>query len=459
MPDDAPPLVVIGADVLPMDKPGVLSDQTIVIRDGRIVAMGARASVPVPVGATEIDGTGRFLLPGLADMHAHLADRPAASPDPVDLVVRSQLLSYLATGVTLVRNMRGSDAHRDYRRLVQDGSVTGPRIFTTTNFIDGPDGTWSRSLVVTTADEARAAVEQAVSAGYDQVKVYHSLSPEAYAAIMETAARLGIRAVGHVPLSVGIDAALAARQYSIEHLRGYDFDGVRPEALTLDGGRNAERFTALQRMSPGRMRQLAAATASAGTWNCPTLVLDQMLFDVDLRNRILQDERIGLVLPEIRTRIDSNHLDKIFSAEAKQALRTSLPYRYQLVRMLQEAGAGLLVGTDTPVPFLVPGLTPIDEIQHLVAAGLSPFEALHAATAAPARFLGIAADSGTVAAGMRADLILLEANPLEDVSNLWRLVGVIRDGRWLARSTLEAELQRLVRSAPGPAGMSMEAAP
>ncbi len=444
----ARPLAFIGVTVVPMDRERELPDETVLVQDGRIAAVGPRADVAVPRGAARIDGRRLYLLPALADMHAHLSEYVTDTREDKRAVVRAELLLYLATGVTLVRNMAGSPDHLDLRARVAAGEITGPRIFTTTPIIDGANPVWPFAVKLTEASQAGALVEGFVSQGYDQVKVYNGLTLEAYAALMDAAAKRGIRVVGHVPLSVGIGGALAAGQYSIEHQRGYDFDGVRPQALILNGGRNAERFGSWQHMSDERMRELVAKTVAAGTWNCPTFVVDDMMSDREKRAALLGQDLVRYLRPETRAEIVSNELDAMFPAEASAALRASFPVRYRMLKLLSDAGAGLLVGTDSMVPYLLPGFTPIDEMQHFVSAGLSPFAALRAATSAPARFMGIDAEAGTIAVGKRADLLLLEADPLRDIANLWRQRGVVLAGRWLPRNEIRRMLEELAATYP-----------
>src|SRR5258708_5837639 len=234
-------LAFIGVTVLPMDRERELPDQTVLANDGRIAAAGPRAQVVVPRGTARIDGRRLYLLPGLADMHAHLSEYLTGTSEDKRAVVRAELLLYVATGVTLVRNMAGSPDHLDLRARVAAGEIIGPRIFTTTPIIDGANPVWPFAAKLTEASQADSLVEGFVRQGYDQVKVYNGLTLEAYAALMDAAAKRGIRVVGHVPFAIGIDGAIAAGQYSIEHQRGYDFDGVRPQALILNGGRKAER--------------------------------------------------------------------------------------------------------------------------------------------------------------------------------------------------------------------------
>ena len=159
--------------------------------------------------------------------------------------------------------------------------------------------------------------------------------------------------------------------------------------------------------------------------------------------RVARHELIRYVHPDVRATILKNDLDEMFPEDANEALRKSFPQRYELLKMLSDAGAGLLIGTDTMVPYLVPGFTPIDEMKHFVKAGLRPYHALRAATADPARFLGIEGESGTIGLGKRADLVLVDANPLEDPSNLWRLTGVMLNGRWLPRADLHRMLEEM----------------
>ncbi len=432
----AAPVALIGVNVIPMDDERVLPGQTVLIKDGRISQIGPASAVAIPRGATRIDGRGRYLLPGLADMHAHLSGYVTAPNADKFGIARAEMLLYVATGVTLVRNMAGSPDHLEYRRRVAAGEMLGPRIFTATPVVDGPNPVWPFSIKMTDTADADALVEGFVADVYDQIKVYNELPRAAYAALMDAAAKRGLKVVGHVPFSIGIDGALAAGQYSIEHQRGYDYDGVRPQALLINGGRNAERFSSWQHMSDDRMRDLVRKTVAAGTWNCPTFVVDDMLSNADKRADVARSDLIRYVHPDTRATILSNELDQMFPPDASAAIRASFSQKEKLLKMLSDAGAGLLVGTDTVVPYLVPGFTPIDEMRWFVDAGLTPYQALRAATSVPAQFLGIDSDSGTIAVGKRADLLLVDANPLVDIGNLWRQSGVLLNGRWLARAEI-----------------------
>lgn len=440
----SPGVAFVGVNVVPMNSERVLADQTVVVRDRKIVALGPRSAVALPHGITRIDSRGRYLVPGLADMHAHLAGPASYAQSNKDTVTRTELLLYVATGVTLVRNMSGSPALLEYRRQILADTLLGPRIFSATNVVDGANQVWPFAFRMDRPDQAEPFVAAAVRDGYDQIKVYHELSREVYAALFDAAEKHKIKVVGHVPFSVGIDGALASGQYSIEHQRGYDFDAVRPQAFAINHGLNAERLSSLQRMSDERMRDLVRKTVAAGVWNCPTFVINDLLERPEHRAAVARHPLLRYVPAEVRAAVAGNDVDDLFPRDAIAAQRASLPQRYKLLKMLSDAGAGLLIGTDTPVPYLVPGFTPIDEMQRFVDAGLSPYQALSAATSGPARFLGIDSESGTIAIGKRADLLLVDANPLEDIAHLWRQSGVMVNGRWLPKSEIHRLLDALI---------------
>lgn len=443
-PLSAEPVVFEGVTLIPMDEERVLENQTVVVNEGRIVAIGDSDMIKAPVGAQVIAGEGRYLMPGLSDMHAHIAGYELDSTAAADTraLARNQFLLYLAGGVTLLRDTGGSPGHVDYARQIESGELLGPDFFFTSRILEGEDAVWDFSTKVTEVEQVEPLIASFAENGYWGVKVYHTLSDPVYRAIMETAAHYELPVVGHVPFETGIEEVLKLGQFSIEHLRGYDFDGVDLAHLKETGGRTPLRFGAIRRMSEARRTELVALTKASGTWNTPTLAVNRLMFDAKLRASLAEHPRFGLLHPAIQETVNNfNGLDAIFLPETKQALAEAYEPSQALVKALDDAGAGLLVGTDSSVPAYLPGFTVIDEIKSFVDAGISPYSALKAATIAPAQSLGIADTHGTVAVGKVANLLLLEANPLDDVDALWRLEGVVIGGRWYRLTELEALLR------------------
>ncbi len=364
---------IMHANVIPMDSERVLRDHTIVVTGNRIAAVAPDGAIALPEGTPMIDAGGAYVTPGLIDSHVHIR--------------RSELDDYVHAGITSVRNMWGYQALPATMRLIEDGTLLGPTIYSASQGIDASPGVWPETQFVDEPSQADAVVAAQVAAGWRFLKVYNSLSLESYDAIVASAQARGIRFAGHVSNQVPIEHALDSGQASIEHLRGYDF------ALQ----RNPGGAAAWANVDVSLLPALAAHTAAAGTWNCPTIAV----FDVLLRN----------VDAPTRERAIAN--------------------RAAVIQGLHQAGARLLAGTDSGIDLAVPGASIHVELAGLVAAGLSPYEALRAATSGGAEFLEAAAEIGTIAAGRRADLLLVESNPLEDLAALRSIRTVILRGSWI----------------------------
>jgi len=423
-----------------MDVRGVLEHQTVLVRDQRIAAIGDVARVPVPPASARIDGRGRYLLPGLVDMHVHYND-----PRYTTL--------FLANGVTTVRNMWGAPAHLRSRDAIASGAALAPAIYTCGPITDGDPPVWEGSIVVRTAAEAEAAVAGQAAAGYDFIKVYDSLALDAYDGVMRAAQRHGIRVVGHVPLAVGLSHALAAGQASIEHLTGYllalqsDDSPHRPTPVP------AQRYTIGRYAERERIPEVVASTLAAGAWNCVTLVVLEKTSRLDGYSALREAPELRYLPPALVDGWDpaKDFRFKDTTPAAFDDMRTGVDVRRELTRALHEAGARILLGTDTPNPFVVPGFSIHEELRLLVDAGLTPYEALRAGTAAAAEFLHGSDEFGSVREGLRADLVLAEANPLDDVANAARRAGVMVRGRWLPEAELRSMLDDLAQAIHAPA--------
>lgn len=427
-----------GVTVLPMTGGAALANRTVVVRDGRIAAV-AEAGDGVPGGVTVIDGAGKFLIPGLADMHVHISSsRPTAGepePDEAEALKRSReyLFTFLTSGVTSVRNMAGIPRHLVLREEVASGATLGPRISTAGPILE-QRFTWpglkAIGRLVRSVDEARAAVLEGERDGYDFVKVYNDLDAEIYDTIVQTSRERGLKMVGHVAFAKGLAGALAAKQDSIEHLRSYDFAAdIRPDAP-------GKRFEGWLHTSDARMAELAARTAEAGVWNVPTLVTEAGIAPDG--EQPLRQDLDGLV-QWLATMIATDNMGSVFSNEQRRAIKDGARPRMRMVKALYDAGARLMVGTDCPACGTVPGRSLVRELELFVEAGIPPLAAIRCATAEAAAFQG-RNDMGAVEAGKLADLVLLDADPTDDIGALRRIAGVTTAGRWLSAAEMRARV-------------------
>ena len=427
----------VGADVVPMDSERLLPDQTVLVRGDRILKIGPESEVDV-TGAARIDAHGLYLMPGLADMHVHLLEGAAYYP------------LFLANGVTTVRNMAGGPGFARLRDDVNAGKALGPSIYTAGPLIDSSPPVWPGSDVVKTPEEAARVVQAQKQAGYDFLKAYDNLQVPEYEALMAAAGRYGMRVAGHVSPNVGLERVLADRQWSIEHLTGY-FEWLQrpgspflrdrqaPQTFPHPAHLLAERQALTEWVDPARIPEIATATAKAGAWNVPTLVAMRNMTPPEGREAAWERPGMSYATAMLKTWWNS---DEGYSAKDWDDKRRGDALRLQLVKALHDAGARLLVGTDSPHPFVMPGWSVHDELANFVAAGLSPYEALRAATADAAEFMGTPGEFGVVAVGARADLRLVKGNPLQDVGNAARIVGVMVRGRWLPAGELKNLLDR-----------------
>lgn len=418
----------VGVHVVPMDSERILRDQTVIVREGRIAAVGPVGSTAVPDGAQRIESRGRYLMPGLADMHGHLPPFEGTEGDAADIHMRL----YLANGVTTVRGMQGHPAHIQLRERVARGDLTGPTIVAGSPPIHGKNA----------ADAAAAAalVAEHKKAGFDLLKVWEGLSPDAYTGLMDAARSAGLPVAGHVTATVGLDRALAARQASIEHLDGYLQALVRKDSPVPPPGSQVVLGPVLQHIDESRMKELAARTREAGVYNTPTLELFKIVVSEETPEPFLAWPEMRYISPALRAQFAKQKAGTAGIPAPSDERKRYVDLRNKMTKALADAGAGLLIGPDSPQMFLVPGFATHREIRAFVAAGLSPYQALLAATRSPAQHLRQSEQFGTVAAGRRADLLLLDADPLADIGNLEKRAGLMLRGRWFEPAQLQKML-------------------
>ena len=410
--------------VIPMDRERVLAGQTVVVRDGRIAQIGASSAVNVPAGATHVDGAGKFLMPGLAEMHGHLTANYLPDAARTDI-----LYLYIANGVTTVRAMLGNPQAITTRDAIAAGKLLGPKLYVAGPALNG-------KVAPTPEDGARTVREQKQT-GYDLLKILGGMPPEVYDSILRTAHSLKIDVAGHVPGEVGVLGALEARQRSIDHLDQY----IPALKLAPDTPREEE---------DRRIAELAQLTAKSGVWNVPTMYLWDLFHNAEngqmLRERLTETR----YLP--RTMIDEwteskdgrlrppNDTPTGVGAFGQTGLRV-MELRRKIFKALKAANAPIALGTDSPQMFSVPGFSTHRELKLMVdELGYTPYEALEAGTLKVAQYFGTTADTGTIAQGKRADLILLNANPLTNIANTEDRAGVMVNGRWLPASDIQKTL-------------------
>ena len=407
-------------------KPG----QTVVIRGNRIASVGTGTA---PRGARIVDGRGKYVIPGLWDMHVHLT-----------IPGGETILSlYVVNGVTGVRDMNDSLPQvRAWQPRISDGSLIGPRIVASGPYLEG-GFVPIPFLMVKTAEQGRAAVDSLAKLGVDFVKVHNRLSRASYFAVAEAARKHGLVFAGHVPDSVTVVEASAAGQRSLEHLFGFPSICTEAEKAALQPKHPIQRF--LGTCADGDPTPDFRKVAANGSWVVPTLVVNYpvaMLPDTVFGS----DSTIKYRSPALR------RLEKLMmtmpttvTPEAGAVGRKIFAKRVELLGALHRAGVPLMTGSDAPGKNAFAGFSLHDELAFFVQGGLTPMDALRAATWEPARYLNALDSMGTVQAGKIADLVLLDANPLDDIVNTRRIAAVFWNGRMLdsagRRQTLErAEL-------------------
>ncbi len=426
-------IAIVHAHVVPMDRDGVLADHAVVVRGDRIVAVAPSDAVELPATARRIDAAGGYVLPGLADMHVH-----AFTPE--------EMTMFVAAGVTLVRNMAGIPLILELRRKIVAGEIVGPTIVTASHILDGDPPIWPMSAVVKTAAEADGVVAAQRAEGYDFLKVYARLTLEAYDAIVAAAAKHGMTFVGHVPRAVTLLHALESGQRSIEHLDGYLY------AMLKDGSDPPRNQFLVQRIAwlvdhadEAKLPALVAATVKSGVWNCPTLIVNYNIAELDDAPALAGRTRwLEYVDREIVDAWDpkQDFRFKGVAAEDYARLRRANPIHDRLLKAIADAGGKLLVGTDAGNPYVVVGAALHQEIELMVHAGVPRATVLRAATAGAAEFFGQAGQFGVVAPGARADLILADTSPLAGPIAI-PPVGVMLRGKWLDRAALAKSLDAL----------------
>ena len=414
----------VNVTVIPMDRERTVADQTVVVRGARIESLGPSASTTVPAGARRIDGRGKYLIPALSEMHAHIPPGNAT-----DAEIERVLALYSVNGIGTIRGMLGAPKHLPLRERANRGEILSPWVYTS-----GP------SLNGSTASNAETAVQmvkEQKAAGYDFLKIHPGVKRDVFDAMAAAADAAGIRFAGHVPLDVGLARALEARYATIDHVDGF------MEALAREGAANSQMFglNLTGVLDESRIPQLVEATRKAGVRVVPTEALFEHWVGPDDPETMTKWPEMQYVDRETLAQWVASK-QKILAGGTPAERARFLDVRRRLIKALHAGGVGLLLGSDGPQVWNVPGFSVHRELRYLVQAGLTPYQALETGTRNVAEFYGTAAERGTVAPARRADVLLLDGNPLQDIGNTSRIAAVVLGGRVLTKDDIDRQLAR-----------------
>lgn len=421
-------IVITSVNVIPMDTERVIENQTVLIKDGKISEMGA--SVKYNKDALVIDGKGKFLIPGLAEMHAHVP--PISDLEPMKEV----LALFAASGITTIRGMLGHPKHLELREMIKKNEIIGPRFYTTGPSFNG--------ISVKNSETGIRMVREQKEAGYDFLKLHPGLTKETFGAISRTANEVGIPFVGHVSFGVGVWRAIEAGYSSIDHIDGF-VEGLVPgiEMMTDQQAGLFGMFVG-DRADESGIPKLMVALKEKNIWVVPTQSLAERWFAPWYNeDEFNNDPDSKYMNPKtVEQWITSKKTLRSNESYNEQKMESFVKLRRKLILECQKNGVGLLLGCDAPQVFNVPGFSTHHELAYLVDCGLTPYEALQTGTVNVAKYLRLT-DSGVIRKGATADLVLLNANPLLNINNTKQIESVFMRGYYLSSTEIGASLKKL----------------
>jgi len=424
-------LLIRDVNIVDVENGVILEQRQVVIDSGRIKLISTDLD-QIDDYTRQIDGSNQFLLPGLAEMHAHIPSPPTSAER-----VEETLFLYLSNGITTIRGMLGHPSHLVLRDRALAGDLLSPRIYTSSPSLNGNS--------VQTPEEAEEKVLLYASAGYDFLKIHPGIRLEVFEVLVETAKQKGISYSGHVPVDVGIVRALESGYGTIDHVDGF-LEGLVPEDRITDPNTNGFfgfNFTA--QADTSRIKELVELSRERNVWVVPTQSLFERWFAPTTADEMLSQAEMKY-MP--RSTLENWRERKIRATgpqsdfDQKTWVRF-IEIRRRLIRELQEHGKGLLLGSDAPQIFNVPGFSIQREIQAMLKAGLTPLQILQSGTINVAEFFGMTDRFGQIKEGLAADAILVKNNPLEDLSALREISGVMIRGRWLPKKEIDRRLQEI----------------
>ena len=434
----------VGVNVVPMDHERVIENQTVIVRNGTVAEIGQTGKLKVPRGAQIVDAKGKFLVPGFVDMHTHLLSDGNEYPDSI---AEDELRVMVANGVTTIRFMIGTPEQLVLRSRSAKGEIVAPTIYSASPHLTGKEQ--GNDFVVKTPDEAREAVRKSKAAGYDFIKVTTFIDAPVYEAAVDEAAKQNIRVVGHADSRfVKVERAWRAKQ-QIEHLDGY-LEALLP-ADWADRGSvsdlyiyNPKNWESLDVVDESKIPDVARRTVASNPFVDPTQHF--------MKNTFGHARSEASIRAQPDFRFYPKKVQDMFIEFHKNTRLNSIPLekrarwvdiRNKLIKAIYDAGGKIMTGSDTPEFLWLYGFTIHREMKALSDAGLTNFAVLEAATKNPALFLGTAADTGTIEKGKRADLVLLDANPLENIANTERRSGVMLKGKYYTQAEMNKWLDEI----------------
>ncbi len=427
-------IAFVGVDVLPMTAPGVQEDHTVVVVDGVITEVGPADEIVIGEGATIIDGEGRYLMPGLAEMHAHV---PPGDNPPRE-AVEDILFLYVANGVTSIRGMLGSAYQIPLAEEIRRGDVLGPNFYVGAPSINGNSAP--------TPEAAERLIRDHAAAGYDLQKIHPGVSRESWDRMVAVAEEVGLTFGGHVPADVGLVHAIETGMSTIDHLDGYVQAVASDDVVAqVNTGQPISLERLVEGVDEGKIDEIVSLTVEHDVYVVPTMYLWENLYGTEDPEPFLSQPEMVYVSAQQR---DAWRRQAAGSPRGSaEAVRAFLDVRDRILGALADAGAPIMMGTDSPQMFNVPGFALHREIDEMAEAGMSNQQILESGTVAVGRYvrehLGLDEDFGTIVPGQRADLVLLGSNPLADLDNLTDRVGVMVRGHWVTREEIDVGLAAL----------------
>lgn len=429
------PVVFSGVHVIRPGSETILRDQTVVVENGRIKELGRAGRIKIPASAQVIDAAGKYLLPGLAEMHAHIPV-PDSSGDLT--LVKQTLFLYMSQGVTTLRGMLGQPFHLNLReKLAKQGIRNTPIVYTSSPSFNGnsvPD--------VATAEKL---VKQYKSEGYDFLKIHPGIKIEVYDALARTAKQEGIAFAGHVPVEVGVRHAIQSGQLTIDHLDGY-VEAMAPPLPDLNQN-GFFGFNLTYQADVNKIKGLVDLTKQKGTWVVPTQTLFTRWFSPDDPAVMIREEEMAYMPSRTRFAWNQNKTNLIKSAGyTAEKFKAYLDIRKKLLFAFHQSGARLLLGSDAPQVMNVPGFSIHHEMVSWSDAGIPAWKILKAGTLEVSRFFNTENQVGDIAAGQIANLILLDQNPADRIENIKTVAGVMNQGIWMPKKVIDEELRKIAQT-------------